>query len=521
MTTTTKHNIVLIGFMGSGKSRIGAMLSERLQCPLYDLDTIIEKDQGRKIAEIFEQKGEFYFRSLELKTLKSLAKIDNAVIVCGGGTPTYFDAREEIRKLGSTFFLDANFALVLKRVRKSSKRPLGAASTPEQIERLQRLYCFRRPLYKDGAHCIDVNHEDRERTCDEIIEIVNAQKNLSHIQGIPVNDSEHPYSIFIKNGAAEEYQKIIAYLGLAKYKPVLVTSDTLSITLKEIIRKIVGSQISLITIKDGELHKNAASVAHIHEQLLSLGHTRQSVILALGGGNVGDVAGFAAATFMRGIPFIQMPTTLLAMVDSSIGGKTGIDTDFGKNLVGAFYNPRAVIIDPQFLSTLPKSEFACGMAEIIKHAIIADSALFKDLHEDLETESLIERALKVKANIVFQDPKEASIRAHLNLGHTFAHAIEKESEFRIKHGEAVAMGLILATELAFKKGMLVEDFREELISLLKKYHLPTELPKNLSKEELIKSMLHDKKRDAKGLRFILPLKVGEVSIAYVDEKEIF
>lgn len=521
MTTTKKHNIILTGFMGSGKSRIGVLLSERLKLKLYDIDALIEQSEGMSIAQLFAEKGEWYFRALEYSHIKNLAHLNNAIIVCGGGTPTFFEAAQELKNLGQIFFLDANFALLMKRVKKSSKRPLVTMSNPEQTERLKELYRFRLPLYKNGAHVIDVNHEDRERTCQEISEIFRATQSIASIPTIPINDSVHPYSIFIEEGVARDYKRIISSLGLSNYRPVLVTSDALLHTLKAPLEKIFKAQIHLVTIKDGEKHKNASSVEHIHEQLLSIGCTRQTLIIALGGGTVGDVAGFAAATFMRGIPFIQMPTTLLAMVDSSIGGKTGIDTNLGKNLVGAFYNPQAVIIDHSFLKSLPKEELACGMAEVIKHAIIADPDFFRDLLSNLSLPSLIERALKVKAEIVFQDPSEKSIRAHLNLGHTFAHAIEKESAYAIKHGEAVAMGLVLATELAFKRGILIEDFRPALKSLLKKYHLPEAMPSSLDKTRLLEAMLHDKKRDNKGLRFILPTKLGEVGIFYIDEREVF
>jgi 3-dehydroquinate synthase len=279
--------------------------------------------------------------------------------------------------------------------------------------------------------------------------------------------------------------------------------------------------MAIITIKDGEQHKNAESIEHIHRSLFEQNFNRSSVVLALGGGNVGDVAGFAAANFMRGIPVIQIPTTLLAMVDSSVGGKTGIDLSFGKNLIGAFHNPRAVLIDPDFLKSLPDVEFACGMAEIIKHAIIGDRELFSDLEQSFDPTTLIERAVQVKTQIVFADPRENNIRANLNLGHTFAHAIEKVSDYQIKHGQAVAIGLMLATKLAHRLGYLKNDFSDQLEKLLKKYHLPTELPSNMDKNALIKAMLHDKKRDRHGLKFILPHDLGDVRAEYVEENLIF
>lgn len=507
--------------MASGKSRIGAMLASKLHRPLYDLDALIEKEQATSIKEIFRKKGELYFRGLELQTIKKLAHIDNAIIVCGGGVTTFFESLSLLRNLGELFYLDANFALILERLEKSSKRPLGIHSQAD-IGRLKSLYLFRRPLYMSIAHNIDVNHENREQTCTEIITRFNALKELSHIKSIMVNDGQTKYNIFLTNSSDKKLDAIINYTGLNNHRIILVTSDTLSVQLKPFIDKIINrGNTQLITIQDGEKHKNSHSIEHIYRELCERGCNRSSLLIALGGGNVGDVAGFAAATFMRGIPVIQMPTTLLAMVDSSVGGKTGIDLEYGKNLVGAFHNPKAVIIDTDFLKTLPEEEFACGMAEIIKHAIIGDPQLFSELEHEIAPATLIERAVRVKTELVFADPRENNVRAHLNLGHTFAHAIEKVSNYTIKHGQAVAMGLVLATNLSHKRGFLANDFRDRLLMLLKKYNLPTELPPHMDKKALIDAMAHDKKRDSLGLKFILPWDLGDVRTSYVDEHQIF
>lgn len=521
MITTTKNNIILSGFMASGKSRIGAMLAARLGRPLYDLDAIIEEEKGLSIKDIFAKKGELYFRGLELKAIKKLGRIDNAIIVTGGGAPTYFESLEALKPLGHLFYLDANFGLILKRLERSSRRPLGATNSPEDVERLKRLYLFRRPLYMAMGSNIDVNHEDRDRTCREIIEHYDSARQLAGIATIPVNDMQNKYDIFLANGAINKTPLIIQHLGLQHYKKVIITSDSLATLLSPFIDKMGLDSASLITIKDGERYKNTQSVEHIHHELFKHNFNRSTVVVALGGGNVGDVAGFAAATFMRGLPVIQIPSTLLAMVDSSVGGKTGVDLSFGKNLVGAFHNPRAVIIDPDFLALLPPLEYACGMAEIIKHAIIGDAALFSELFKPQDALSLIERAVKVKTEIVFADPRENNIRAHLNLGHTFAHAIEKVSDFQIKHGQAVAIGLVLAADLAHRLGILKNDFRGQLIELLANYNLPTSLPQNLDKNALLLAMTHDKKQDNLGLKFILPHDLGDVRALYVDSAQVF
>lgn len=506
--TTQAHNIVLTGFMASGKSRIGEMLAEILGYQLYDLDLIIEQEQKNTIKNIFSTHGELYFRALELALIKKLKNTTNSVIVSGGGAPTFFDSAQALASLGQVFYLDANFALIIKRLTSSNKRPLGSLASAAELEKLKQLYVFRRPLYCGLGSVIDVNHEDKKRTCDDIIKRFNAYNYLANIHTIRVHDINRPYKIYIGSNISDKISKIITLLGFDNYRIIVISNNNLANIFQEFITKIGAD---LIIIPEGEEHKNQASIDLIHERLLNLGCTRSTLIIALGGGNVGDVAGFAAATFMRGLPLIQVPTSLLAMVDSSVGGKTGIDTCFGKNLVGSFHNPQAVIIDLNCLASLPEEECAAGMAEIIKHAIIADPDLFYDLlNKKLEPHNLVSRAIKVKVDLVFADPQEKNIRAHLNLGHTFAHALEKVSHYQIRHGYAVAIGLMLAANLAHQQGLLQQDFRPELLSLLKHYNLPHELPKNINKTELIAAMQHDKKRDSHGLKFILPIKLGIV-----------
>lgn len=523
MTLNNRSNIILIGFMASGKSRIGEMLAKRLGYALFDVDHMIEQQAGRSIKEIFTHKGEWHFRKLESKVIESLIDCDHSIIVTGGGTPLCFDNASALKKLGSIFYLDANLALIIRRLKQNELRPLAKINHQNDLERLKQLYVFRRPFYLNLGLVIDVNHENKDKTCDEIIDCFKANNRLQKLSKIPIYNIEDKYEIFYQHGAIEHINDILGTLNLKQYRPAIVTSDRLVKILQPNINKLMAKlpHAAIITFGDGEQHKNSSSIENIHRQMFNLGLSRQSVILALGGGNVGDVAGFACAVYLRGVPFVQIPTTLLAMVDSSIGGKTGIDLSIGKNLVGSFYNPKAVLIDLDFLSSLPKDDFACGMAEIIKHAIIADRELFYALKSDsFNLETIIARAIKVKADTVLIDPKENNVRAHLNLGHTFAHAIEKVSHYQIKHGAAVAIGLVLATKLAKSLGILDEDFLGDLELLLNKFELPTQLPNYIKKNDLISAMKFDKKRDNSGLRFILPKRIGEVIIQYVDEKNI-
>lgn len=520
-----KSNIILIGFMASGKSRVGEMLAKRLGYSLLDIDSMIEREQKQTIKDIFAKHGEWHFRKLESETIRSVRSVEHSVIVAGGGAPMCFENAQILKSLGQIFYLEANLALIIKRLERNDERPLGAINSLHDLEKIKALYVYRRPIYQSLGYSIDVNHENKSKTCDEIIERYKATNRLNKLAKTSVHDVDSHYDIVHHENAVQQIKDIQLALGLKDHRAVIVTTDRLQEILASAIATIqdkITTDLPIISFGDGEHHKNAASVHHIHAQMFQLGLTRKTLVIALGGGNVGDVAGFAASTYMRGVPFFQIPTTLLSMVDASIGGKTGIDLDIGKNLVGAFYNPKAVIIDPLLLSTLSKEDFACGMAEVIKHAIIADRPLFFALMKDeLSLGEIIERALKVKALVVLADPREKNIRAHLNLGHTFAHAIEKVSQFSIKHGQAVAIGLMEATKLAKRLGMLEEDFLHDLEALLTKFGLPTSLPDPMKKADLVQAMQLDKKRDAAGLQFILPRKLGQVVIQPVDENDIF
>lgn len=524
MTKNKHQNIILIGFMASGKTRVGELLAERLGFTLIDIDRLIEKETGQNIKTIFSKKGESYFRELENRMIRSLKDNTNSVIVTGGGAPTNYDNAIHLKNLGTIFFLDANFSLITKRLQGNENRPLGKIASSEDLNNLKDLFVYRRPIYANLGHSIDVNHENKEKTCDDIIERFLSHHRLAKIAKTEILQSQKSYPIYHEAHAIKAIKDILIGQGLKHYQPVIITTNHVKNVLHSTIEKIndeIGSKVPVITFEDGEQHKTMATVNSIHENMFRHGFTRKTVAIALGGGNVGDVVGFASSIYLRGLPFIQIPSTLLAMVDASIGGKTGVDVSFGKNLLGAFHNPHAVIIDPELLKTLSPEDYSCGMAEIIKHALIADRDLFYLLkNKEMAITDVITRALQVKANIVFNDPYESNIRAHLNLGHTFAHAIEKVSNYEIKHGIAVAMGLVLATKQSRHLGLLTEDFLDDLLIVLQKYHLPTSLPNHLAISDLMAAMQYDKKRDLEGLKLILPIKIGQVVIKLVNTDEI-
>jgi 3-dehydroquinate synthase len=276
-----------------------------------------------------------------------------------------------------------------------------------------------------------------------------------------------------------------------------------------------GVPAQSLTIQAGEQNKTVATVASLWHGFLQAGLDRNSTIIALGGGVTGDLAGFAAATFMRGIAWVGVPTSLLAMVDSSLGGKTGCDLEEGKNLIGAFHSPRLVISDPNSLSTLPEQEIRSGLGEVVKHGIVADPVLFEMCSQGYEAvkgnlPEIVRRAMAVKINVIEADPFERGLRASLNLGHTIGHAVETASGYRLRHGEAVAIGMVAEARLAERAGIAAIGLTETIAVTLAGLGLPVKVPHDLSLESILQSMRYDKKMNAGALRFALPVKIGEV-----------
>jgi 3-dehydroquinate synthase len=258
---------------------------------------------------------------------------------------------------------------------------------------------------------------------------------------------------------------------------------------------------------------------------LAAGLDRKSTVVALGGGAIGDLAGFAASTFMRGVNWVVVPTTLLAMVDASLGGKTGFDLPEGKNLIGSFYPPKLVVADPRLLDTLPEAELISGLAEVVKHGIISDPELFLLCTRGLDwvkknREEVVKRAVAVKIKIIEEDPYERGFRAVLNLGHTVGHAVELVSGFRLRHGEAVSIGMVAEARLAERLTVAGKGLTEAIRAPLSQLGLPVRIPKNLSQQEIIRAMKVDKKKSNGVVRFALPVEIGKVELVEVRDLEL-
>ena len=309
-------------------------------------------------------------------------------------------------------------------------------------------------------------------------------------------------------------------------KVAIVTNPKVAgLHLAYLLSKISAKELYIITVPDGEEYKNQDSINLILESLFNHRFNRKSMLIAFGGGVIGDMTGYAASIYQRGIDFVQIPTTLLSQVDASVGGKTGMNNSYGKNLIGAFHQPKAVYIDSLFLSTLPKREFSAGVAEIVKMAVTFNKDFFKflenaDLHDNVVLKQAIEQAVQTKANVVAQDEKEHGLRAALNYGHTFGHVIENETKYKkYLHGEAVAIGMVMANEMAVSMGLMSKDEALRIKQFLQKYDLPTsyKIENHLSFYETF--FLDKKSSDAK-ITFIIPEGIGGVKITDEVDREL-
>jgi 3-dehydroquinate synthase len=322
--------------------------------------------------------------------------------------------------------------------------------------------------------------------------------------------------IHLENQTAIKYDVVIDALPTLTFnrKVAIVTNTTVSaLHLETLVAKIEASQLHVVTVADGEEYKTLATVERILDELFTHKLDRKSVLIALGGGVVGDMTGFTASLYQRGIGFIQVPTTLLSQVDASVGGKTGVNNKYGKNLIGAFYQPEAVYIDTNFLKTLPKREFSAGIAEIIKMAVMFDKEYFDFLQEanfsDKEDlERVIERSVSLKAEVVNLDEKEAGIRAVLNYGHTFGHVIENETEYkRYLHGEAVSIGMVMANRLSVELGLMSKDESTLVTEFLIKHQLPVDYEIQ-DVDTFYDKFFLDKKSANNKIKFILAKGLG-------------
>ena len=507
-----KKNIILTGFMGTGKTTVGKLLADHLNYRFIDTDDLIESRNARSISEIFKDLGEAAFRKMEKDIVKEIAELDGAVISTGGRLMLDPENVKMLSRNGRVFCLVATPDEILTRVTsdESHKRPL--LSVPNPKERI-----------------VELLHERNDGYL-RFPQIVTDEKKPTDIaSGLVEFISTTPRTIVIEN-PQKSYEYIVG-AGLLPFIRQLadIEGEIVFIT-DELVKTLYGPSCAsigqIIEIPSGRQNKSLATVQLVYDQLLEKGFDRTGTIISLGGSIVGDIAGYVAATYMRGVDFVQCPTSLMSMVDTSVGGKTSIDLPQGKNIIGVYKQPKKVIADVATLQTLQQSDLASGMAEVVKHGLIAESNLLEQIEQAHwvniwdrsqsnvgELQRLVAQAIQVKINIVQADPFEQGRRSILNLGHTFAYAIEQVSNNSYRHGEAVSIGLVAAANLSVRLGYCEFSLQERIEAILKSVNLPTRIPQHFRPDALLQAMQRDKKKKTGQLRFILIRGIGQVFVS--------
>lgn len=562
-----KYNIFLIGFSGTGKSTVGKILAKRLGYEFIDTDLQIEQLTGRTVPEIFAQDGEEAFRKIESKVLADICKEDLQVVSTGGGIITNRDNGLIMTAHGYVICLEAHPETLFVRLLLGSgagetERPLLKGDDP--FERIKTLKAERAPYYAEADWTVHTDFLSPEEVVGEVergLDFMERRNNgVKGGAGSPATPgSPHAArpavpepktnkdAIWVKTATAtylvvfginllDQLGQIIREnLPDARGQRIFVVSDSAvgPIYAEKLQQSLArdGWQAALKFIPAGETSKNLEQVSQLYDWLAENKAERKDVVVALGGGVVGDLTGFAAATWLRGVSLVQVPTTVLAMVDSSIGGKTGVNHARGKNLIGSFYQPRLVVSDVSVVTTLPDRIKREGWAEAIKHAVIPgtdpnqagaigrfnflESYVEQLLNNDLE---LLPQALResaaVKAGVVSKDERENGLRLTLNYGHTYGHALEAAGNYQLlQHGEAVAIGMHGEALLAQRMGLIASDstFLEQQQKLIERFGLP--LSVKVDKEKALAALKLDKKVAAGSNRWVLPTDIGSVIIS--------
>jgi len=549
-------NLVITGFSGTGKSLVGNEVARKLGWSFVDTDEEIVKQTGKAIAEIFKQEGEAKFRELERQTISKASQQSNTVIAIGGGAIVDPHNYEALAKNGLIFCLEAKPETIYERLFREAAcnpqtevRPLLAVENP--LERIRQLKASRQPYYAKADWTI---HTDGLTINEVAEEVVRAWGLLSRANSRPVSASDdkdiacwvktetQSYPIFVGYGLLDKLGGKMKQAGLSGTTIIISDENVFSFYggRVETVLKGAGFPVSFFVLPPGEQTKNMDQIVRIYDFLIAHQVERDDIIVALGGGVIGDLAGFVAATFLRGIRWVQVPTSLVAMVDASIGGKVGVNHPEGKNLIGAFYQPNMVLADTETLTTLPQRELTSGWAEVIKHGLILDKEFFEFVESSVSELAKLEpklltqaiaRSAKIKAQVVSEDEKERKEkRTLLNYGHTIGHALEAASHYRrFLHGEAVAIGMMGAAMLSERLGLLPSAAVGWQRALLQKFGLPTSLRAEaassdlsgrgkkrsnlkLSLAALTKAMELDKKVKGKAIRWVLLEDIGKAVI---------
>ena len=535
------RNLFLVGPMGSGKTAVGKSVARLLRLQFVDSDAEIERRTGVDITYIFEREGEAGFRQREREIIAELTQRNRCLLSTGGGAVIAEANRAVLRERGFVVYLHTSVEEQAERTAHGSHRPL-LANVANPAQRLAELMAYREPLYRGVAHAV-VNTDRRK--VQAVAEDVAAAYRAAVFDAVNCTAGEpavNPqrldvvlpgttYPIHIGPGMLDD---AAAWCGQVPSGPLLVVTNAtvaplyLDRLLAALHAAVPGRRVHTCIVPDGEQHKSLSTLSQVFDALVEHRIPRDGGLVALGGGVIGDLTGFAAATWQRGVACVQVPTTLLAQVDSSVGGKTAVNHPGGKNLIGAFHQPSAVIADTATLATLPPREYAAGLAEVAKYGFIMDAAFITWMEtnavqlrerDPVALAYAIRRSCECKAHLVAIDEREQGPRALLNLGHTFGHAIETGAGYgEYLHGEAVAIGTVLAAGLSQRLGWLSAADVQRVCNLFEALGLPVTAPK-LGVQRTLELMRLDKKVLKGQLRLVLLRSLGEgvITADYPEE----
>jgi len=506
--------------MASGKSLLGRLVAERTGRELIDLDAVIERRAGRSVSQIFAERGEAAFRALEAEALAEvLGAAQPAVVALGGGALLSRAQRLRAMDAAVVVTLTAGVEETLRRAeRQSGQRPL--LDGPDARARIESLLEQRAPAYAECHASLDTSTAEPAVLADRLLDIWRRD-------GVGVASGEYSYAVEIGSGIALEGVRSWA----SRATLVLLISDSNvaplhAAPLLSALRSV--APVELIELPAGEAHKTLATVESIWRRASALGADRSSLFVGLGGGVVTDIAGFAAAGWMRGVRWVGIPTTLLAMVDASVGGKTAVDLGQAKNCVGAFWQPCQVFCDVDYSVTEP-ARGNSALSEVVKTALIGDAPLLDYLERNAELvlgrdpeaiAHVVRRCVRVKARVVGEDARELGFRAALNLGHTFGHALESVAGFdRLSHGEAISLGLVAALRVGQRLGVTPPELATRVTTLLERLCLPTDLSRE-PLAEAAKLIGLDKKRKGKSVKFVLVRDAAQIEFRALELAEL-
>jgi shikimate kinase/3-dehydroquinate synthase len=580
-----KGNLIITGFSGTGKSLVGKEVARRLNWDFLDTDDEIVKQTGKPIAEVFREDGEGKFREMEREMIKKACLRGQTVIAIGGGAIVDQQNYELLAKTGLIVCLEARPETIYERLFREAScspgtevRPLLTVDDP--LERIRQLKASRQPYYAKADWTIHTDGLSINEVAEEVTKawrlLGRAAGNTSVVtarHGMPKQSQKYStprlprsagndtietarreggedvaclletatqsYPVFVGYGLLDKLGERMKQGGLSG-TAIIISDENVFHVYGSRVNEILGNAgfaVHSVVVPPGEETKSVDCAVKIYDSLVQHRVERDDIVVALGGGMVGDLAGFVAATFLRGMAWIQVPTSLVAMVDASIGGKVGVNHPEGKNLIGAFYQPRLVLADPRTLSSLPQRELTSGWAEVIKHGLILDRDYFEFLESNanrlikLDPELLtraIARSAAIKAGVVGQDEQEREgKRTILNYGHTIAHGLEAAAQYRyFLHGEAVAIGMMGAAKLSERLGLLPSSAVDRQEALLQRFGLPTSLRAGaaaktrgrkrsnlkLAPAQVIKAMELDKKVRGRAIRWVLLEDIGKAVI---------